>query len=233
VTPFDDNRTVLIVSDYSLTIPWVNIPPYFTDVALPAHDPKTTKAVYDQAVADGKIRGTRVQLWYDATHGEAGNLVAQKISRVIADTGHNGGVEVNFENGNDGELANELGAFYPAFRAIRPTRPVGINLAPFKAYVFPIAAAKGDPFCHVRVQNFYGNEMRQADSDELKRDFCDAPRSWPEERFSFCYSAKAHTYADGHVECDLPVFADAGAYVRRLRKGSVFNLNLMREAQLL
>ncbi len=230
-SPFDDGRTSILVTDWSLTIPYRDVPTWATDVALPAHDPKTTSAKYNEVRDNAAIRGTKTQLWYDATHGNTGAAYALAVhAALLAIPQHTGGVEVDLETGSDGALLNLVREFYAAFRIVRPTRALGINLIPLKGFTLtPMMAA--DPFCHVRVQSFYGAECRPADPDECKRDILD--HGFPAERFSYCYSAKARRLKDDSIFCDLPVFSDHGAYVRRLRKGSILSLNLMREAGLL
>jgi len=233
-TPFDDGRVCIIVSDWSLTIPYRDIPTWATDVAIPAHDPMTTSAKYNEVRDNAAQRGTKTQLWYDGTHGQTGADLAVAIDVALrAIPQHGGGVEVDIENASDGVLLTVVQDWYTRQRQLRPTRALGLNLAPLKGFVLTPAMA-ADPFFHVRVQPYYGAEMRPAAPDECKRDICGPNGSrFPEDRFSFCYSAKARKLSDGTVFCDLPVFADHAQYVRRLRKGSVFSLNLMREAGLL
>jgi len=230
-TPFDDGRVGIMVSDWSLTIPYANIPAWATDVFLPAHTAELTSAKYDKVKADAGLRGTKVQWWWDGTHTLDGTALADAIhAKLTAIPKHSGGVEVDLEAANDGPLGTLIHQFYARFRVLRPTRALAINVVPLKGYVMPLADMALDANCHVRVQTYYGVEMRPADPDECERDIVE--RGFPRERYSICYSAKARRLKDDSIFCDLPVFTDKGVYVRKLRKGQIFNLNLMREAVL-
>jgi hypothetical protein len=230
-TPFDDGRVGIMVTDWSLTIPYANVPPWATDLFLPAHTPELTSAKYDEVKANAGLRQTKVQWWWDGTHTLNGTTLAEAIhAKLTAIPQHSGGVEVDLEAGNDGPLATLINDFYIRFRQLRPTRAVAINVVPLKGYVMPLTQMAQDPNTHVRVQTYYGSELRPADPDECQRDICD--RGFPSSRYSICYSSKARRQIDNTIFCDLPVFADRGAYVRKLRKGQIFSLNLMREAGL-
>lgn len=239
MTPFDDGRVgIMFTGLTSFTIPYANIPTWATDIFLPAHDLLLTPAKYDDIKAKAAIRGTKVQWWWDATHGLSGTQYAEAIHRKLslpqAEGGipqHSGGVEVDLEAGDDGTLAALISDFYTRFRQLRPTRALAINVVPLKGYVMPLEAMALDIFCHVRVQTYYGAEMRPADPDECEDDIVN--RGFPRDRYSICYSAKPRRQKDDSVFCDLPVFTDKGVYVRRLRKGVIFSANLMREGGLL
>jgi hypothetical protein len=216
----------------SFTIPYASVPAWATDIFLPAHDPKLTSAKYDEIKGNAAIRGTKVQLWWDATHTTDGNAVAEAIHAKLNEIPqHSGGVEVDLEAANDGPLSALISGFYTRFRQLRPTRALAINVVPLKGYVMPLASMAQDIFCHVRVQTYYGAECRPADPDECEDDIVN--RGFPRERYSICYSAKPRRLKDDTIFCDLPVFTDGGAYVRRLRKGQIFSGNLMREAGLI
>ena len=231
-SPFDDGRVGLMVTDWSLTIPYANVPAYATDLFLPAHTTQLTGGMYDSVKALAGQRGTKVQWWWDGTHTSDGPSLAQAINvKLAAIPQHSGGVEVDLESGDDGVLGVLIGSFYAMFRSLRPTRALALNVVPLKGQFLPLAAMALDPNVHVRVQTYYGGEMRPADPDECEDDIVN--RGFPRERYSICYSAKARRLKDDSIFCDLPVFSDHGAYVRKLRKGQIFSLNLMREAGLL
>jgi hypothetical protein len=231
-SPFDDGRVGLMVTDWSLTIPYANVPAYATDLFLPAHTVQLTGGMYDSVKGLAGQRGTKVQWWWDGTHGQSGTAVADAIhASLTAIPQHTGGVEVDLEAGDDVVLKKLLGDFYLRFRALRPTRALALNVVPLKGQFLPLSAMAFDPNVHVRVQTYYGGEMRPADPAECEADIVD--RGFPRERYSICYSAKARRQKDDSIFCDLPVFSDGGAYVRKLRKGQIFSLNLMREAGLL
>jgi hypothetical protein len=239
-SPFDDGRVGLMVTDWKLTIPYANVPAYATDVFIPAHDAprsdgtlvKLTPALYDKVKSDAAIRGTKVQWWWDGTHTLDGAALAETIHAKLAEIPeHTGGVEVDLEAANDGPLSILVSTFYLMFRKLRPTRALALNVVPLKGYVMPLVSMASDPNTHVRIQTYYGGEMRPADPAECEQDIVD--RGFPRERYSICYSAKARRQIDDSIFCDLPVFSDHGAYARKLRKGQIFSLNLMREAQLL
>jgi hypothetical protein len=220
-----------MVTDWSLTIPYANVPAYATDLFLPAHTTQLTSGMYDSVKGLAGQRGTKVQWWWDGTHGVTGPALADAIDvKLKAIPQHTGGVEVDLEAGDDVTLANLLSSFYGRFRAVRPTRALALNVVPLKGQFLTLAMAL-DPNVHVRVQTYYGSELRPADPSECESDIVD--RGFPRERYSICYSAKARRQKDDSIFCDLPVFSDGGAYVRKLRKGQIFSLNLMREAGLL
>jgi hypothetical protein len=232
-TPFDDGRVGIMFTDLSsFTIPYANVPAWATDIFLPAHDPKLTSAKYNEIKNNAAIRGTKTQLWWDATHTTDGASVAEAVHAKLNEIPqHSGGVEVDLEAANDGPLSTLISGFYTRFRQLRPTRALAINVVPLKGYVMPLQAMAQDIFCHVRVQTYYGAELRPADPDECEDDIVN--RGFPRERYSICYSAKPRRLKDDTIFCDLPVFTDHGAYTRRLRKGQIFSANLMREGGLL
>jgi hypothetical protein len=231
-TPFDDGRVGIMFTDlHSFTIPWASIPAWASDAFLPMHSPLLTPEKMQKAREDGAIRGTRVQLWYDATHTLDGPFVAAEVSGGLTALKHSGGVEVDLEAGDDNQLGNLISGFYTRFRELRPTRALAINVVPLKGYVMPIERMAADPNCFIRVQTYYGAECRPADPDECERDICE--RGFPRQRYSIMYSAKPRRLIDNTIFNDLPVFTDRGVYVRKLRKGSIFSGNLMREGGLL
>jgi hypothetical protein len=206
-----------------------------TDIFLPANE--ATLAMMDEIrskpSADGK--NFRAQVYLDGTHGETGKQLVEQALAAIR-TFKPGVLEVNFESGDDNKIGVAVREFLTTFRdpsaaLWRRRFPLCIDVVPLKGYVLPFDLMNNDPDTYGRIQPYYGAEMRPADPVECLEDWLG--RGFPRERLSFIYSAKARRQIDNTIFCDLPVFSDRGEYVRRLRRGAIFNANLMREAGLL
>lgn len=203
-----------------------------TDVMIPAH--LATKAKMDEVrakpAADGK--NMRAQLSVDGTHGQKGDELASfTLERITALKP--GVVEVNVEGPEDNAIGVCIQLFHQTFRAAGDWQarfPVCFNIVPMKGYVLPVLDLAENENTYVRVQRFYGAEMRPAEPTLCREDV--AGRGFPAERFSFMESAKARRQIDGSLFIDLPVFSDGGVRVRNLSGGAIFNANLLREAGL-
>jgi hypothetical protein len=232
---FSDGRISLWhTSPQSFNLDYVKVKGWgVTDIFLPADvaTPAKMTEIKSKVSADGK--NFRAQLYVDGTHGQKGSdLAAFTLERITALKP--GVVEVDFEGGDDNAIGTAIRAFLTAFRFGDPWRfafPVCINVVPFKAYVLPLDLMNPDPNCFGRIQTYYGGECRPADPDECRWDW--THRGFPEERLTFMYSAKSRRQIDNILFCDLPIFSDGGVYVRKLRRGAIYNANLLREGGLI
>jgi hypothetical protein len=142
--------------------------------------------------------------------------------------------ECDFEGPVDRTIGEAVSAVLIEFRngvTWRMAFPLCINVTPMKGYVLPIKQMADDPFCYIRVQRYYGGEMRPAEPTLCREDI--VGRGFPAERFSFMESAKPRRLIDGTVFNDLPIFSDGGVRVRNLSGGAIYNANLLREAGLI
>jgi hypothetical protein len=217
-------------------------PPYvkykewgFTDIFFDADDPLLTLAKMDEArgkpSADGKnFRAHIYKVW----RREKGSAFAKTLLTQIPKF-KPGVAELDFEGPDDNEIGVAVADFLAWFRdesapVWQHAFPLCINVVPLKGYVLPIARMRDDPNTYGRIQPYYAGEMRPADPMECLEDWLD--RGFPRERLSFIYSAKPRRQNDGSIFEDMPVFTDHGVYVRKLRRGAVYNANLMREGGL-
>lgn len=180
--------------------------------------------------ADGKP--FRAHVYVDGTHGETGGQLG--INTFEAVTKLKPGVaEIDFESGDDSKIGLAVDGLLKLFRGYGTWAinfPLCINVVPLKGYVLPIVLMAADPNCYVRVQRYYGAEMRPAEPTLCREDI--VGRGFPAERFSFMESAKPRRLVDGSLFIDLPVFSDKGEIVRTLSGGAIYNSNLLREAGL-
>lgn len=216
-------------------------PPYakykewgFTDIFFDADDPLLTLAKMDEArgkpSADGKnFRAHIYKVWRRQEGADFADALLTQIGKFKP-----GVAELDFEGPDDNEIGVAVNEFLIEFRrgqAWQMNFPLCVNVVPFKGYVLPMTRMTTDPYCYGRIQPYYAGQMRPADPMECLEDWLD--RGFPRERLSFIYSAKPRRQIDGSIFEDLPVFTDNGVYVRKLRRGAVYNANLMREAGLI
>lgn len=206
-----------------------------TDIFPDLDDPLLTTTVMSdiatQTSADGKkFRAQGYKVWRGENGADFATSLLTKITKFRP-----GVSELDFEGGlSDAALGQAVGLFLAQFRnpgvPWRMAYPLCINVVPMKGYVLPIAQMAADPNCYVRVQRYYGGEMRPAEPTLCFQDI--VGRGFPAERFSFMESAKPRRLNDGSLFVDLPVFSDGGVKVRNLSGGAIFDSNLLRQAGL-
>lgn len=207
-----------------------------TDCFFDVADPLLTAFKMSEAKikTSGDGRPWRPQVYKVWRTGGSGQQFALDLVEDITKF-RPGVAELDFEGPSDNEIGVAVTGFLTMFRGgqtnWRLAFPLCINVVPMKGYVLPIAQMAADPFCYVRVQRYYGGEMRPAEPTLCREDI--VGRGFPAERFSFMESAKPRRLSDGTVFNDLPIFSDKGEKVRNLSGGAIYNANLLREGGLI
>lgn len=112
----------------------------------------------------------------------------------------------------------------------RPTRPFRINIAPNKGWALPVSLVNNDPNLYVAEQCYYGDMSRVSEA-EVAKDV--VSRGIPWDKFAPCYGAAGPVKLDGTRGITLPSVFYEGRVAAKLKKGIVFQDDLMAEVGLL
>lgn len=216
---FGDNRMGLwIITPGNLSGRLDNIkklPGPITDLFLPE-----TADVTHKTLARGK--GFFVALW-TAPHGRDPVTYANQSMAALDRLGL-GALELNIEE-PDAILKGYIEKAVATIRKKKPNLRLRINLAPFKAGFLPIPQIVSDPNLFVIMQSYFGNmDGRASESDILMHML-----EWgvPLNKASVMYAAASEDPMDKSVPAYKRVVALPAMNVRRLRRGSIYQDDLL------
>lgn len=201
-----------------------------TDVFLPRSASATDLWQVRQAAFTG------AHIWA-AVDGLTATDYAARTLEDISRAGP-GGVELNIELASDAALEPFMRAVVLAIRAKLPNRRLRLNIAPYKGAFVPVELIQNDPNLYICEQTYYGDLSRVSEGEAFL-DLLEA--GVPPRKASLCYGAAALA----------PIRADSaepphrfvglgtlwtwgnGALVRHLRRGIIFQDDLLADVGLL
>lgn len=179
----------------------------------------TTKA--DMQLA--RDAGFFAHLW-TTPHGLAATAYATQTLADIARLSP-GAVELNVEVA-DAQLESFLRSAVGTIRAKKPNLRLRLNIAPFKARFLPLDLLVSDPQLYVVEQTYFGNMDGRASEDDVRLDLTAA--GVPEHKGSVMFGAHVSPWPGAPRVPALPALA-----IRRVRRGSIYQDDLMADAGLL
>ncbi|MGH8311262.1 MAG: hypothetical protein ACRETX_15890, partial [Steroidobacteraceae bacterium] len=176
----------------------------------------------------------RAQLWTVP----GGQSAADYAAQVLGDIQRlkPGVVELNIEVA-DAILHDYIRATVSAIRDKLPSRRLRVNIAPYKGVFLPSDRFQADPNLYAAEQTYYGDMSRVSEGEALL-DLVE--HGVPPARASLCYGAAGPTGYDSRGpgwlvarHCTLGTLYYEGTLVRKLRRGLIFQDDLLAEVGLL
>jgi hypothetical protein len=233
MSAFDDGRVGLWVNNpANISARISNISSFaggmFSDVFCPS-----STSVAQAGIIKGAIRpdGTRLkfQLYEIPGPTESPQALATRVSGDIARLAP-GVVEVDIEKG-DSILASYIRDFVNAFRSLRPTFLLRINIAPNKGGFLPVDLIQSDPNLYACEQTYYGDMSPVSQVDVLADlEGHGVPASKDQVTYGAAITTKVPDGNGGYTwkrVLGIPTVFYQGHVVSRLKSGLVYDDDLM------
>jgi len=192
-----------------------------TDLYLPR---TATPAHFDQV----RATGFNAHLWVAVDGLNAPDYAARTLDDL--NRLRPGACELNVELGVDSALEPYMREAVARIRARRRSFRLRLNVAPYKGAFVPADLLQSDPQLYVAEQTYYGDMSRVSEAEALL-DLLGY--GVPPAKASLCYGAAGPTCRSSARVCTLPTFFYAGQLVRSLRRGVIFQDDLMADAGLI
>lgn len=144
--------------------------------------------------------------------------------------GKPGAVELNIEKPDD-RLNSYVREAVAYLRKTRPNLRLRINIAPFKARFMPADLFVNDPHLFLIEQTYFGNMDGRASEYDALMDMLDA--GIPREKASVMYAAASEDPLDNSDPAYRRVVALPALNIRAIRRGSIYQDDLMADAGLI
>jgi len=224
---FEDGRIGLwIVNSDNLTDRLPKIRRFANGMITDLFLPRTATRQSFQFVRDSGFFGCH--LWV-AVDGLSANDYAQRTVDDIVRLGA-GATDLNIELGQDDKLQPFMRTTLSIIRQTRPNYRLRLNVAPYKGQFVPMDLVQGDPNLYVGEQTYYGDMSRVSEGEALQ-DLLE----WgcPLRKASLVYGAAALVPNGRVVGLGTLWTWSNGAIVRGLRRGVIFQDDLMTDVGLL